>query len=46
MALDLNIPATEDEEDEPFGGLPNGNDRLMEIFVVRGESNEWWDPQL
>jgi hypothetical protein len=22
MALDLNIPPTEDEEDDPFGGLP------------------------
>ncbi|CAL4961509.1 unnamed protein product [Urochloa decumbens] len=26
MAVDLNIPAAEDEEDGPFGGLPHGQD--------------------
>jgi hypothetical protein len=26
MALDLNIPAIEDEEDDPFGGSPHGQD--------------------
>lgn len=26
MALDLNIPPAEDEEYDPFGGLPHGQD--------------------
>jgi hypothetical protein len=26
MALDLNIPPIEDEEDDPLGGLPLGQD--------------------
>jgi hypothetical protein len=28
MALDLNIPTSEDEEDDLFGGLPHGQDHL------------------
>jgi hypothetical protein len=26
MSLDLNLPAAEDEEEDPFGGLPHGQD--------------------
>ena len=26
MALDLNFPPTDDEEDDPFGGLLHGQD--------------------
>ena len=26
MAVDLNLPPAEDEEDDPFGGLPHGQD--------------------
>ncbi|CAN6201298.1 unnamed protein product [Urochloa humidicola] len=33
MALDLNIPPTEDEDDDPFGGLPHGQDHPHPPFT-------------
>ncbi|CAN6303041.1 unnamed protein product [Urochloa humidicola] len=33
MALDLNIPPTEDEDDDPFGGLPHDQDHPHPPFV-------------
>ena len=35
MAVDLNLPPAEDEEDDPFGGLPHGQDHPP---LARGHS--------